>query len=264
MTSGVKVIKYGGGGLLVFLESLIKGSWGLSYIFLITLHSATFITVDDPTLLHHRMFVLWGHQEVFDGSTSFKVYLNPIVAAFCLNTLTQPLVIWYSYVRFGDVVLLSGTCFVSLFLGWGCSSWSLLCSKPIWGSYSSSMLWISDLLLAAALGCWNIWFWLCEGGFQQHYILRRLYDDCPTEDIGLCGLASCILLFQALPSLSGVIKMSRKGNDPLGPGSSVVKLDITVHWIYVGQKFFLVGLLHDDKGVINKPLPQWRGVWWWL
>ena len=85
---------------------------------LITLHPDTFISIDDPTLLHHRIFVLWGHHEVFDGGTSFEVYLNPIVAAFLLNTLTQPLVIWYSYVRFGGVVLLSGTCFVSLFLGW--------------------------------------------------------------------------------------------------------------------------------------------------
>ena len=71
-----------------------------------------------PTLLHHRIFVLWGHQEVFDGGTSYKVYLNPIVAAFFLDTLTQPLVIWYSYVGFRGVVLLSVNCFVSLFLGW--------------------------------------------------------------------------------------------------------------------------------------------------
>ena len=94
-----------------------KSSWGLSYIFLITLHPATFVTVDDPTLLQHRIFVLWGHQEVFDGYTSFKVDLNPIVAAFLLYTLTQPLVVWHSYVWFGGVVLLSGICFVSLLLG---------------------------------------------------------------------------------------------------------------------------------------------------
>ena len=118
MTSGVKVVKYGGGGLLVFFEPLTKGSRGLSYIFLITLHPATFVTVDDPTLLHHRIIVLWGHQEVFDGGTSFEVYLNPIVAAFFLDTLTQSPVIWYSYVRSGGVVMLSGTCFVFLLIGW--------------------------------------------------------------------------------------------------------------------------------------------------
>ena len=38
-----------------------KCSWGLSYIFLITIHPTTFVTVDDPTLLQHRIFVLWGH-----------------------------------------------------------------------------------------------------------------------------------------------------------------------------------------------------------
>ena len=110
VTSGVKVVKYGRWGLLVFLEPLTKSSWGLSYVFHISLHPATFVTVDDPTLLQHRILVLWGHQEVFDGYTSFKVDLNPIVAAFLLNTLTQSLVIWYCYVGFGGVFLLSGTC----------------------------------------------------------------------------------------------------------------------------------------------------------
>ena len=33
MTSGVKMVNYGRGGLLVFLEPLFKGPWGLSYIF---------------------------------------------------------------------------------------------------------------------------------------------------------------------------------------------------------------------------------------
>ena len=81
MTSGVVVVKYGGGGLLVFFEPFTKGSWGLSCMFLITVHPATFVSVDDPTLLHHRILVLWGHQEVFNGSTSFEIYLYTIVAA---------------------------------------------------------------------------------------------------------------------------------------------------------------------------------------
>ena len=62
----------------MFLEPLFKCSIGLSYIFLITLHSATFVTVDDPILLQHRIFVLWGHQEVFDGCASSEVNWNPI------------------------------------------------------------------------------------------------------------------------------------------------------------------------------------------
>ena len=110
VTSGVKMVKYGGRGLLVFLEPLTKGSSGLSYIFLITLHPTTFVTVDEPTFLHHRIYVLWGHQEVFNGYTSFEVDLYPIVTASLLYTFTQPLVIRYSYVGFRDVVLLSGTC----------------------------------------------------------------------------------------------------------------------------------------------------------
>ena len=78
----------------MFLEPLSKCSRGLSYMFLITLHPTTFVTVDDPTLLQHRIFVLWGHQEVFDGCASSEVNLNPIVVTFLLHTLTQPLVVW--------------------------------------------------------------------------------------------------------------------------------------------------------------------------
>ena len=84
------VVKYGGGGLLMFFKPFTKGSWGLSNIFLITVHSSTFVTVDDPTFPHHRIFILRGHQEVFDGGTSSKVYLHTIVAALFLDWFTQP------------------------------------------------------------------------------------------------------------------------------------------------------------------------------
>ena len=49
VTSVVKMVKYGRGGLLMFLEPLPKGPRGLCYIFLITLHPTTFIAVDNPT-----------------------------------------------------------------------------------------------------------------------------------------------------------------------------------------------------------------------
>ena len=133
MTSGVKVIKCGGGGLLVFLEPLTKISWGLCYIFLMTLHPATFVTVDDPTHLQHRIFVLWGHQ-VFDGYTSFEVVLNPIVAAFLLYTLTQPLVVMVQLCRVWGCCSVEWYLFCFSSFRLGCSSSSLLYSKPIWGN----------------------------------------------------------------------------------------------------------------------------------
>ena len=76
MTSDVKMVKYGGGGLLLFFEPLTKGSRGLSYIFIFTLHPSTFIAVDDPTLLHHGVLIFRFHQEVLDGSPSLEVYLH--------------------------------------------------------------------------------------------------------------------------------------------------------------------------------------------
>ena len=78
----------GRGGLLVFFEPLSKGSGGLSYILLITLHSITLVSIDDPTLFQHRILVLGGHQEVFDGNTSSEVDLYPMFVACSFNTFT--------------------------------------------------------------------------------------------------------------------------------------------------------------------------------
>ena len=102
----------------MFLKPFTKGSRGLSYIFLITVHPATFVTVDDPTFLHHRISVLGGHQEVFHGGTSSKIYLYTIVAARFLDSFTQPPIIWNSYVCFGGVLLLSVFVALFLFLVW--------------------------------------------------------------------------------------------------------------------------------------------------
>ena len=128
-----------------------------SYIFLITLHHTTFVTIDDPTLLQHRIFVLWGHQEVFDGCTSSKVNLNPIVIALhFLHSHSAPC----SMVHWCRV---SGCCSAEWYLDCsfsfelGCSSSSSLYSRTIWGNYSSSVFVINVLPPAAATGYWNIW-----------------------------------------------------------------------------------------------------------
>ena len=72
VTSCVVVVKYGGWSLLMFLEPLSKCSRGFLYIFFITLHAVTFVSVDDSTLLHHRIFVLGSHQEASDGLPPLK------------------------------------------------------------------------------------------------------------------------------------------------------------------------------------------------
>ena len=104
MISDVITDIYGGWGLLMYLEPLSKCSGRLSYIFFITLHSVTFISVDDPTFLHYRILVLWSHQEVFDGNASFKVDLYPIFVACSLQAFTQPFVVWYHYIRILDAL----------------------------------------------------------------------------------------------------------------------------------------------------------------
>ena len=59
----------------MFFEPLCKGSRGFTNVFLITVNPATLKSIDDPTLFEDWIFILWGHQEAFDGSTSFEVHL---------------------------------------------------------------------------------------------------------------------------------------------------------------------------------------------
>ena len=104
VTSDVVMVKYWGRGLQMFLESLSKSSWGLTNIFLITLHPVTFISIYDSTPLLDRILIFGSHQEVFDGGSSFKVHLHPMTTAHLLEAFTEPSVIWNNYVWFLDVV----------------------------------------------------------------------------------------------------------------------------------------------------------------
>ena len=61
----------------MFFEPLCKGSRGFTYVLLITVNPATLKSIDDPTLFEDWIFILWGHQEAFDGSTSFEVLIIP-------------------------------------------------------------------------------------------------------------------------------------------------------------------------------------------
>ena len=51
--------------------------------------------MDDPTLLHHRIYVLWGHQEVFNGCTSFDyvgqygIYCYFLLLEICLGVAKE-------------------------------------------------------------------------------------------------------------------------------------------------------------------------------
>ena len=85
VTSDVAMVIYGRGGFQMFLEPFTKSSWGLSNIFLISIHPVTLVSVDDSTLLLDLIFVFGRHQEVLDGGASFKVHLYPKLTADVLN-----------------------------------------------------------------------------------------------------------------------------------------------------------------------------------
>ena len=52
------------------------------------------------------IFILWSHEEVFDGMTSFKMYFYPIFLASSFETFNQPLMVRYNNVWFSAVARL--------------------------------------------------------------------------------------------------------------------------------------------------------------
>ena len=78
--------------------SFTKGPGGFPYVFIITCEVPTFIPVDGITLGDHRVFVLRGDQEVFDGAATFEVSLDPIPTTDLFDTFTKTLCVGYDYV----------------------------------------------------------------------------------------------------------------------------------------------------------------------
>ena len=77
--------------------SFTKGPGGFPYVFIITCEVPTLIPVYGITLGDHRVFVLRGDQEVFDGAPTFEVSLDPIPSTYLFDTFTKTLCVWYDY-----------------------------------------------------------------------------------------------------------------------------------------------------------------------
>ena len=61
--------------------------------FLIAVTPATLKPIDDPTLFEDWIFILGGHQEAFDGFTSFEIYLYARFVTGLFEALTHTLMI---------------------------------------------------------------------------------------------------------------------------------------------------------------------------
>ena len=79
----------------MFFVSFTKGPGGFPYVFIITAKVPTLIPIDGITLVDHRVFVLWGDQEVFDGAATFEVSLDAISTTDLFDTFTKTLCVGY-------------------------------------------------------------------------------------------------------------------------------------------------------------------------
>ena len=75
--------------------SFTKGPGGIPYVLIITAEVPTLIPIDGITLVDHRVFVLGGNQEVFDGAATFEVSLDAIPTTDLFDTFTETLCVGY-------------------------------------------------------------------------------------------------------------------------------------------------------------------------
>ena len=81
----VTVVMYRGGFLEVFFESFSKGPRGLPYVFLITCKVPTLELVYGPTFVFHKVLILGGNQEVFNGAVTLEVGLYAILTTYLFD-----------------------------------------------------------------------------------------------------------------------------------------------------------------------------------
>ena len=84
--------------LQVFFVPFPQGSGIFPYVFLITIHLSTLVTVEDITFAVLGVLILMSDQQLLDGGTSLEVCLYPISAADLLEAFSQSLYIGYHYV----------------------------------------------------------------------------------------------------------------------------------------------------------------------
>ena len=81
----------------MFFVSFTKGPGGFPYVFIITDKVPTLIPIDGITLGDHGVFVLWGDQEVLDGTaTSDEFGCHTYHRSF--DTFTKTMCVGYDYV----------------------------------------------------------------------------------------------------------------------------------------------------------------------
>ena len=92
MTNGVVMVMDRLGGLHMFFESFCKCSARLSYIFLLTIHPATPVSIHYSTFLKDGVSFLGIDYEVLDSTASSEMHLNAMFSVMFLQLWLSPLI----------------------------------------------------------------------------------------------------------------------------------------------------------------------------
>ena len=138
MTSDVIVVIYVRWGLMIFLEPLSTYSGRLSYIFFITVHPVTFISVDDPTFFNIGSWSLGVTRRFLMVTPSLKWACTPYLL-HVLFRLSLSLGNMHHYVWFLIVLLVVCIMCGALILAC-CSHLDNNCFLPMQGTCILSIL----------------------------------------------------------------------------------------------------------------------------
>ena len=231
VTTDVTMVKYWGGAFWCSLNLSAKVLEDSTNVFLITVNPATLKPVDDPTLSEDWIFIPGGHQEAFDGFTSFEIHLY---AMFVYRSF------WGSHSHPYDRVppcRALGFWLLLLLVFLPCVLFFLAfdLSLALFNAHSGYLQLVSDW-------CRCFSSWCKSSGLEQ--ICWALWWRVPTIpylDVKVWLLSHCryravwvgflYTVVSRLPSSLGVIKTSRNGMEPSDLASSFV------NWMFWSSEF---------------------------
>ena len=133
------MVKYWGRGLLMLFEPFCQGSARFSNVFFSTPMFIALVSIYDSTLAVNGIIVLGSHREVFDGLSSFEMYMYPIFTACFLDSHWGLDDMEPPYTSSDCCCFLGPFAWLFFFVCfcWGFGSSVLFCLWPMWCIYIS-------------------------------------------------------------------------------------------------------------------------------
>ena len=263
ITCGVKMVIYWGQSFQVVFKPLSKCFWRLSYVFLITFHPVTFVSVYDATFLCFKIFGFRCHQSLM----VLPPLKNTWIPCSCTHfyTFTKVFGIWYHYIVSFDVRVGTGTV-AYWFLLVDISFWMVRSTDPVLILFKAHLGYLHLVRTFCTCSCSS-----CNCCEVEHTVLDltnsvliTLYfaemawwlSHCRYWSVWIGFLKTVVI---KLPSDCGMTKVSRKGIEPSALVFSAVNcMPLSIELIWLKNSSLCVDLMTTNVSSTN-PFHRRRG-----